>query len=84
MFSAISFNLNLRFLGVFQPGPQIGKRTARLTSCACFSGLNLHPQVRDHLPNGSQFLRNCRAFDFKRAALFICSDQYHLDPCLLC
>lgn len=84
MFSAMFFNLNLRVLGVFQPGTQISKRAACLTGCACFSGLHLFPQVRDHPSNGPQFLRNGGALSLKRAAFFICSDQYHVDPCLLC
>jgi len=77
VFSSMSFNLNLRFLGVFQPDAQIGQRFCRLSARACLTGLNLVPQDRDHLSDGSQFPRNGSALLLERAAVFIRSDQNH-------
>ena len=84
MFSAMSFNLNLRFLGVFQPDTQIGKRLACLTPRAGFSGLHPFAQLRHHPSDGPQLPRYGLALEIERAALLFCSYEYHLSPCLLC
>jgi hypothetical protein len=73
----MSFKLNLRLLGVFQPDTQIGKRLARLTGRAHFSGLYFLAQSRHHFANGPQLLRDGLALKIKRAAGLFCSDQNH-------
>jgi hypothetical protein len=80
MFSAMSFNLNLRILGVFQPGPQFAQRFGCLGCRARFSGLHLAAQGCHHLADGPQFLRNSIALGLKRAARLFCSDQNHAIP----
>ncbi|PWL35133.1 MAG: hypothetical protein DCO97_11000 [Marivita sp. XM-24bin2] len=84
MFSAMSFNLNLRFLGVFQPDTKIGKRFACLTPRSGFSGLHLAAQRRHHLADGPQLLRNGIALGLKRATRLFCSDLNHAIPASSC
>ena len=80
----MSNNVHLRFLGVFQPGPQVRQDFPSLRRGARFPGLHSFAQAHDHLSNGLQFLHDGVALDFKRAAFFICSDQNHANLCLLC
>lgn len=80
----MSNNVHLRFLGVFQPGAQIGQSLASLARMAQFPGLNHLAQARHHLPDGPQFLRYGHALGLKRITFFFCSDEYQLSPRLLC
>ena len=75
--------MHLRFLGVFQPGPQVGQDLACLPCCARFSGLHCFTQARHHLSNGPQLLRYGGALKIKRVTFLVCSDQDHLNLCLL-
>ncbi|SHH28131.1 hypothetical protein SAMN05443551_1835 [Marivita hallyeonensis] len=77
-------NVHLRFLGVFQPGPQIGQDLPCLDPRSKFTGLHRLAQSHDHLTDGPQLLRNGSALLVERVALFVCSDQYHPNLCLLC
>lgn len=77
-------NVHLRFLGVFQPGPQIGQRFASLTCGSNLPGLHHIAQPGHHFANGPQFLRYGNALSLKRIPFFLCSYEYHPNPCPLC
>ena len=76
-------NVHLRFLGVFQPGPQVRQKFPNLHPRSRVPGFNRFPQAHDHFPNGPKLLRDGSTLFVKHAPFFFCSDQNHANLCLL-